>query len=196
MGHAAATVCRRRRRLIPVSRPPTPSTGGRAPARDALLEVRAATAADLAALLGIEDACFPTDRMSQRSLRRMLASGNATLVAHRGGEAIGYCCVLFRRGGTAARLYSIAVHPDHAGRGAGTLLLATAEDAARAAGCRALRLEVRARDAFAVGWYTRAGYRPVADLPRYYADGAPARRLAKPLPAAPSTARGPEAKDA
>lgn len=179
-----------------MSRSSAPTALTLGPARDAAVRVRAATVADLPALLRIEDACFPTDRLSRRSLRRLLASGNTTLVVHRAGEAVGYCCVLFRRGGSAARLYSIAVHPDHAGRGAGARLLAAAEDAARAAGCRALRLEVRAGDAFTVGWYLRAGYRPVADLPRYYADGAPARRLAKPLPAAPTVVRGPEAQDA
>ena len=54
----------------------------------------------------------------------------------------GNAIVLFRPRSLIARLYSIAVAPAMGGRGVGAMLLAAAEAAALARGCRAIRLEV------------------------------------------------------
>src|SRR5512132_2007913 len=80
-------------------------------------QVRPAQAADLDALLALESQAFRTDRISRRSFRRLLAAPSAAvMVAEHGGEIAGYALVLFRNGTPIARLYSIAVAPDAAGR--------------------------------------------------------------------------------
>ena len=93
----------------------------------------------------------------------------------------GYALVLFRVQSTRARLYSIAVDPDVAGRQLGSRLLIAAELSASRRGSTAMRLEVRQSNLAANRLYRKSGYRPVAHLPAYYADGSDALRLEKQL---------------
>lgn len=145
--------------------------------------VRPATASDLDALVELELHAFHGDRMSRTQYRRHLASPRATvLVADTPGEGLlGSAVVFFRTGSTLARLYSIATAAAARGRGIGASLLASAEDAARARGCRALRLEVRMDNVPAMALYERAGYRRIGSYAGYYEDGAGAWRYEKSL---------------
>ena len=68
-------------------------------------------------------------------------------------------------------LYSLAVDGPERRQGIGRRLLADAELVARRAGHRGLVLEVRQDNAAAQALYSRAGYRPVKALRRYYDDG-------------------------
>lgn len=146
--------------------------------------IRPATEADLAALVALEQQAFRGDRMSRAQYRRHLRSAGASvLVATAAGDLLGSALVFFRRGSTLARLYSIATAPAARGRGLGARLLAAAEAAARARGCRALRLEVRVDNPAAIGLYERAGYRRIGAYAGYYDDGADAWRYEKPLAA-------------
>lgn len=146
--------------------------------------IRPATEADLAALVALEQQAFRGDRMSRAQYRRHLRSAGASvLVATAAGDLLGSALVFFRRGSTLARLYSIATAPAARGRGLGARLLAAAEAAARARGCRALRLEVRVDNPAAIGLYERAGYRRIGAYADYYDDGADAWRYEKPLAA-------------
>jgi ribosomal-protein-alanine acetyltransferase len=141
--------------------------------------LRPARAADLPALLALEQA-FPGDRMSARQFRHHLASPRALWrVADAGGKLVGYALVLLRRGSDRARLYSIAVDPAARGQGLGRRLLAAAEEDAGRAGCTAMTLEVREDNATANALYQAAGYRRLAALPAYYEDGAPGWRYIK-----------------
>ena len=56
-------------------------------------------------------------------------------------------------------LFLLFVHPEHAGRGIGRRLLAAADDALRAAGCRAAFLYVHEQNERALAVYAAAGYR-------------------------------------
>lgn len=130
----------------------------------------------------LEHRCFDGDRLTRRSLRRMLTRARAALlVDDANGRLRGYALVLFRAGTPLARLYSIAVDPDARGRGVGGALLAAAEDAARDRGCTALRLELRDDNAAARAMYGRHGYRHIGRRTAYYADDADAVRMEKPL---------------
>ncbi len=152
---------------------------------------RRSCAGDVDALLAIENAVFPTDRLSRRSLRRLVDSDSAdVLVAEAGGEVAGYCIVLFRANTRSARLYSIAVAPGRAGRGLGRSLLDAAERAALLRRSRTIRLEVRADNDRAIAIYLRAGFRPAGTIANYYRDGATALKLEKDLlPAASEKSR-------
>ena len=112
--------------------------------RSAATRVRAAALTDLDALVEIENRCFDTDRLSRRSFRHLLTRGRAaTLVAVRAGAILGYVLVLFSRGTSLARIYSLAVDPDSRGQGLGRELVSAAEDAAQDQECSEMRLEVR-----------------------------------------------------
>jgi ribosomal protein S18 acetylase RimI-like enzyme len=144
--------------------------------------IRPARASDLDDLVDLELRAFSTDRVSRRSFRRFLASPRASLTAAgRPGQFLGYALVLFRPPSPLARLYSIAVAPEAAGRGIGKALLWAAEAAARARGCSALRLEVAERNRKALRLYKAAGYCRFGRREDYYEDGTAALRLEKHL---------------
>lgn len=144
--------------------------------------LRTARAADLPALLALEQT-FPGDRMSARQFRHHLASPRARwVVCAEGGRLLGYALVLLRRDTTRARLYSIAVSPEARGRGLGRRLLAAAERAAATAGATGMSLEVRQDNRPANALYASLGYRRSAPLPGYYEDGADGWRYRRDFP--------------
>jgi ribosomal protein S18 acetylase RimI-like enzyme len=146
------------------------------------LTIRAARLADLPALLAIERASFTTDRLTRRALRRLLTRGScAMFVAATGRVVVGYALVLYRRGSRRARLYSLAVDPRRRRAGVAAHLLAAAERRARARGFEAVTLEVAAANRAAVTLYRTAGYKLLARLGPYYADGSPGERWIKRL---------------
>ncbi len=72
--------------------------------------IRPARASDIDALVRIENAVFPGDRISRRSFRQLIERETVEArVAEIDGAIAGYFMVLFRRGSAVARLYSIAV---------------------------------------------------------------------------------------
>jgi len=146
------------------------------------LALRPATRDDLSALVVIETAEFSGDRLSRRSLRRLLKGGSATtIVAVADGRIVGYALVLVRKGARVARLYSLARDSAFAGRGVGTALLTAAEAAAVGRGAAELRLEVRSDNAPARALYRRQGYVETGASPDYYEDHTDAIRMRKLL---------------
>lgn len=153
-------------------------------------DIRTARVSDIDGLVATENAVFETDRISRKSFRRLLRVDTAAvLVAAPDDEVAGYCVVLFRRGSTAARLYSIAIGAGREGRGLGRALLLAAESSAIARGCQLLRLEVRDGNRRAITLYERSGYRKTGQIPGYYADGVTALRYEKALRLPADTAR-------
>lgn len=151
------------------------------------LVLRDAAAADLDALVRLEDRVFPGDRLDRRAFRYALGSPTIDMrVAYADGAMLGYVQIQRRRGARVARLTSVAVSPEAHGQGVGRRLVSSAEALARENGCTALRLEVRADNARARGLYERAGYALFASVPDYYEDGEAALRFEKALAAPPS----------
>ena len=154
------------------------------------VRVRPAARGDVDALAALEHRVFATDRLSRRSLQRFLKSPTADVLVAQDDTApaesglVGNAIVLFRPRSLIARLYSIAVAPHMGGRGVGAMLLAAAEAAALARGCRAIRLEVHVTNHAAIARYRKSGYREFARLRRYYEDGGDALRFEKRLDAA------------
>ena len=144
--------------------------------------IRRATRADLDTLVALERRAFTTDHLSRRQYRHHIMSDNAgVLVAVDASGLLGKAVVFFRRNTDIARLYSIAVAHEARGRGLGEALLAAVERAARARGCRHLRLEVRQDNAGAIRLYERLGYRRFGAHAGFYEDGADAWRYEKDL---------------
>jgi len=144
--------------------------------------IRRGKPADLEALLELENRVFATDRMSRRSLQRLLTSPSAVaMVAQADGAIMGVAIVLFRANSRVARLYSLAVAPKYTGRGIASALLARAEKIARGRKCRSLRLEVHERNNGAINVYRRAGYHEFGRYHHYYEDRGHALRFEKQL---------------
>ncbi len=141
---------------------------------------RPASQADLAALLQLESQCFSHDRLSARSFQWMLSRAHASLMVAEAHEQLqGYALLLFHRGTSLARLYSLAIAPSARGQGLGAQLLAVAEAQALEHDCAYLRLEVRTDNRAAIALYERSGYRQFAVLSDYYEDHGTALRLEK-----------------
>lgn len=158
-----------------------PSPSGRKSAADPPL-IRLARRADLDALVSLENASFAHDRLSRRSLARLVGVRSAVvLVAEAGMRLVGAAVVLLRSYSRRARLYSLAVAAAFAGRGLGSSLLAAAEEAAAARGAGWLTLEVREDNAPARRLYARRGYAETGRSEAYYSDGAAALHFSKRL---------------
>jgi ribosomal protein S18 acetylase RimI-like enzyme len=150
--------------------------------KDDAVRVRSTGAADLDALVALEDQAFLTDRISRRGFGRFLTSPSSVLLAAEcDGQLAGYALLLLRAGSAVARLYSIGVAPRFAGRRIGTALLAAAESAAIERDCTRLRLEVHEENAAALAFYRKSGYHEFGRHPDYYEDGGTALRFEKRL---------------
>src|SRR5262249_49751551 len=135
-----------------------PSNLARAPVAE--IRVRKAERGDVEALNELEHRVFATDRLSRRSLQRFLKSPTAGVFwARQGVRRPATAIVRFRPRSVVAGLYSIAAAPHMGGRGVGAMLLAAAEAAAVARGCRAIRLEVHMTNHAAISRYRKSGYR-------------------------------------
>lgn len=142
---------------------------------------RPAVAADLPALVALE-ALFPGDRLSARSLRRLLRSPSACLRVVDGADGLAGAAVLLTRAGSrVGRIYSLVVAPSARGRGLARALVAALEEEARRRGCARMRLEVRADNAAARALYATLGYIERTLLPGYYEDGGDGLRLERDL---------------
>ena len=149
--------------------------------------IREAGPGDLDALAAIENQCFSIDRISRSGLRRFLTRnlqdpwGVRFLAVEHGASICGYVLLLLRRNSLIARIYSIAVLPEHRRTGMARTLLADAESVATEAGRNRMRLEVREDNAGAIRLYTSVGYRSFDRIEQYYEDRSAAIRMEKPL---------------
>lgn len=107
---------------------------------------------------------LPQLRESLDDVRSAIAAGG-TFVARQAGEVIGAVRVHVGGGGGEAEVSHLAVLPAYAHLAVGRSLMAAAEDAAHKAGARAMVLLTGLRDAAAIEFYLKQGYRPEALLP-------------------------------
>lgn len=154
------------------------------------VSIRNAEPSDLDTLLALERRCFETDRLSRRSLRHWLQVAHRSFsVAELEGRVVGYSLVIFRRGTTLARLYSIAVDPDCRGLGIARRLMAAGERQAEREGRVFLRLEVEVDNGAAIALYEAMGYQPFGIYRHYYENEHDALRMQKCIRSVPPVAR-------
>jgi ribosomal protein S18 acetylase RimI-like enzyme/predicted peroxiredoxin len=156
--------------------------------------IRTATLDDVPQLLRLEETCFETDRLSRRQFRYMLTKANAAIFVFEDRDVLlGYVLILFSRGTSMARLYSIAVDPAARGRGVGRALVEAAEAEGRERDCAYLRLEIRKDNAASLGLFRSMGYKQFGEFANYYEDHMDAWRFEKSLAPhlAPELARVP-----
>lgn len=135
---------------------------------------------DLGMMAALESEIFPDDAWSEATMWAELAMRprRAYLVVEGGVHdrgLLGYAGLDLA--GDVADVMTVAVHPRARGRGLGAALLTGLHDLARAAGARAVMLEVRANNDSAVRLYRGHSYEVVRTRPGYYRDpaGGPAR---------------------
>lgn len=154
--------------------------------------LRTATLDDVDQLVDIEERCFETDRLTRRNFRWMISRANGELIV---GEVehqiIGYVLVLFHKGTSLARIYSIALLENARGKGYARLLLKAGEDAALNHDCVTVRLEVRPDNKGAISLYEKTGYHFFSFKPHYYEDDSEALRYQKRV-LFPSQSTGPK----
>ncbi|WP_369855049.1 peptidase C39 family protein [Candidatus Thalassolituus haligoni] len=144
--------------------------------------IRPAVEADLAQLVMLENSTFTTDQLSRRSFRHFIRHAHASvLVAEQAGEMAGYVLVLYRRGTWLARVYSLAVALRFRGQRLGQQLMAVAEQTAEQHDCAFVRLEVSVCNTVACQLYKATGFKTIARLPQYYANGDDGVRMEKAL---------------
>ncbi|MGO2127853.1 MAG: GNAT family N-acetyltransferase/peptidase C39 family protein [Pseudoalteromonas prydzensis] len=142
--------------------------------------VRAATEADLKALLAIEQQSFSQDRLSARSLKRWIAAKHGILlVGESNNQLLGYGLVWCHKGTRLARLYSLAVTPQAQGKGLAQQLLKALERATAERGRVFMRLEVAVNNLAAIALYKKLGYRVFGQYSDYYDDHSDALRMQK-----------------
>ena len=147
-------------------------------------------AADLGALVEIENRSFIADRMSRTVYRRLIASPSPPcIIAEDDGAVAGRLCGRAFQGeepqGAALfdrRRSGVSRHRTGVARG-----LRARSGAPR--GCSSMRLEVREDNTRAINLYERMAYSRSAASAGYYADGATALRFAKPVTPQASSAR-------
>ena len=97
------------------------------------------------------------------------------LVATANRAVIGYALAVQR--GTAAEIHSLAVDPEHRGRGVGVALLKRVIGLLRHRGFSIVYLTVRLENEAAIGLYQKLGFQRVRRLNGYYEDGAAGWRM-------------------
>jgi ribosomal protein S18 acetylase RimI-like enzyme len=135
------------------------------------IALRPAALSDVTALVALEQRCFNADRLSVRSFRRFITEKRSDLtILEVAGQLAGYYLLIYRRGTSLARLYSIAVEPIFRQQGLAEKLMVQAEQQAAGRLCALLRLEVRKDNAVAIKLYQKLNYHEFAIKHAFYED--------------------------
>jgi ribosomal-protein-alanine N-acetyltransferase len=142
-----------------------------------MIDIVPATIAHAEAMAAIHAACFPPrERWSADAMALQLAQpGGFGLIDPAGG------LLLARMAADEAEILALAVAPPVRRQGRASALLAAGAGQARAAGARAIYLEVAADNAAARALYALADFVEVGRRRRYYAGGSDALVLRRDL---------------
>ena len=145
-----------------------------------MTQIIPASILDLGALRHLEQACFPKDAWPFLDLIAVLTFGGVVrLKAVENGEMIGFIAGDPRPHEGLAWIATIAVLPEHRGRGIGCALLEACESQLRQP---RIRLSVRPSNHEAIRMYQNAGYRSINHWQHYYDDGEDALVMEKLMP--------------
>ena len=146
--------------------------------------IRAMRAEDVDTLAAIEKACFEAgyaDKMMAREDFASLLNEEDMTVFCRvlDGAVVGYASLYHEPGGAAVNFDSLAVAPEHQGKGLGEELFRHVEQYCEEAGVPQLNLEIKETNYALLKRYHRYGYTCFDIEPGFYADGWGAIRMKK-----------------
>jgi ribosomal protein S18 acetylase RimI-like enzyme len=146
--------------------------------------IRAMQAKDVDALAAIEKACFEAGyadkMMSREDFASLLDEKDMTVFCCVVDEAVvGYASLYHEPGGEAVNFDSLAVGPEHQGKGLGEELFRHVERYCRETGVPQLNLEIKETNYALLKRYHRYGYKCFDIEPGFYADGWGAIRMKK-----------------
>lgn len=132
--------------------------------------LRDAGVEDLAAIMALEHASFPTDAWSENTMADELASPHTqyVLLVDEDDTAQGYAGLRALSGSTDADVQTIAVAAAARGQGFGRVLLEELLRRAIGAGAREVFLDVRDDNEPARTLYASEGFEEIGRRPRYY----------------------------
>ncbi|WP_309067199.1 ribosomal protein S18-alanine N-acetyltransferase [Microbacterium sp.] len=131
--------------------------------------IRHATLDDLAEIMALERASFPTDAWSEPMMREELAAAhNRYVVDELAGRIVGYAGLRALPGSRDADVQTIAVAASSRGRGRGRALLHALLEEAASRRVREVFLDVRADNPVAQALYASEGFSELGRRPRYY----------------------------
>jgi ribosomal-protein-alanine N-acetyltransferase len=136
---------------------------------------------DLEALYRLDQLCFePGIAYTRAQIRRFLRLATArAVVAEVAGEIAGFA-IGYRAQRGVAHVLTLDVHPAFRRRRLGRELMRAVLSRLAEDGARETRLEVDVRNAGAIAFYERLGFRPLRRLEDYYAAGRPALEMGLP----------------
>ncbi|MBD3942623.1 ribosomal protein S18-alanine N-acetyltransferase [Microbacterium sp. NEAU-LLC] len=133
------------------------------------MTLRAATADDLAAIMALERASFPTDAWSEAMMREELASPHGWYVVDdEAGRLVGYAGLRTVKNAKDADVQTITIAEAARGRGRGRAMLRALLDEASRREVSDVFLEVRADNPVAQALYVSEGFLEIGRKPRYY----------------------------
>ncbi|MGN8551579.1 UNVERIFIED_CONTAM: ribosomal protein S18-alanine N-acetyltransferase [Microbacterium sp. SLM126] len=133
------------------------------------MTLRPAVPEDLAAIMTLERASFPTDAWSDAMMREELTSPHGWYIVDEvAGLVAGYAGLRAVRGAKDADVQTIAIAEASRGRGRGRALLQSLLTEAARRGVHDVFLDVRADNPAAQALYASEGFLEVGRRPRYY----------------------------
>lgn len=133
------------------------------------MTLRAATAADLDAIVQLEQQIFPDDAWPRDKLADDLRSSFAHfVVSENAGVIAGYAIAQHLPGNDVADVHNLAVVEAHRGEGLGALMLDALLVWCESRHASAIMLEVRADNESAQSLYASRGFHTIATRPGYY----------------------------
>jgi len=133
------------------------------------IKYRKAKLADIDRLVQIENECFNYDQLDAKKFKYFIEKGHDDLVVQTVDDTISsYGLLLYRRGTSLSRLYSIAVSKSYRGKSLGEALLKSLETFSSDNDSSYIRLEVKASNKPAIKLYEKLGYNRFAIKHQYY----------------------------
>jgi [ribosomal protein S18]-alanine N-acetyltransferase len=143
------------------------------------VEIARATAADLDAIVALEQAAFPAPWRREFFEGELTSPGRFSLVARRGSRLVGYLFAMYFF--DELHINKIAVTAADRRQGIANRLMEHCTTFAVDNGVTSLSLEVRASNHSAQEFYRVLDFRPSYVRPRYYPDGESAVVMTKKL---------------
>ncbi|MFH1327941.1 MAG: N-acetyltransferase [Candidatus Bathyarchaeota archaeon] len=153
-------------------------------------KIRRFTEKDVRQVMDINLNCLPENYSINFYLELYRVYPNTFIVAEHDAKVVGY--VMFRiesgfseinrlRFAKKGHLVSIAILPEHRGKGLGTNIMMVALDESKRYGCSETYLEVRPSNSNAIALYEKLGYSFIKEISSYYFDGENASEMGKKL---------------